>query len=55
MKPKPKMITKDGKPFVTDGYIGTSKFIVINQPSEKTVEALYELYIETALARLNNH
>ncbi|WP_346920632.1 hypothetical protein [Clostridium sp. UBA7339] len=52
MKPTPKMITKNGKPFVTDGYVGNSKFIVMNQPSEKTVMYLNQLYLDTYLASL---
>ena len=44
----PRLIEKDGKYFVTDGYIGTSFFKIAKQPSQRAIDALYDLYIKTA-------
>ena len=46
----PKLIIKEnGVPFVTDGEIGGSKFIVKKQPSKETVQLLHEVFIKNAL------
>ena len=45
-KDKPKLIFRDGKPYVTDGYISGSKFIVTKQPSIEAINKLHEFFIE---------
>ena len=44
---KPKLIIgEDGSPFVTDGEIEGSKFIVKKQPSRETIELLHEFFLK---------
>lgn len=56
----PKLIIKDGKPFVTDGYIGSSKVTIVRQPSMETVEmfnkflAKKEIEARTELQKLRS-
>lgn len=46
----PKLIIKEDRiPFVTDGEIGGSKFIVKKQPSKETVQLLHEIFIKNVL------
>lgn len=45
-KPEPKLIkTKDGR-HVTDGWIGDMYFEVVKQPSNETIDKLYEFFVE---------
>lgn len=47
--PKPKLIIQEnGEPFVTDGYIQGSKFIVKQQPSMEIVDKLHQFFVEQA-------
>lgn len=43
------IILEDGTPFVTDGVIGGSKFIVKKQPSKEAIKLLHEFFIKNIL------
>lgn len=45
---EPQLIIKDGEYFVTDGEIDGSKFIVMKQPSRRTVEYLHNFFADQA-------
>lgn len=46
MRKKPELIrTKEGWK-VTDGWIGDSFFKILKQPSNETVDKLYEFFVE---------
>lgn len=47
-KQAPKLIFKDGQPFVTDGYIDGTRFIVKKQPSMEAINMLHEFFVKQA-------
>lgn len=46
--PKPKLEWKDGKPFVTDGWIMGSRVIIKEQPSIETIKYVNKLFADQA-------
>lgn len=46
--PEPKLEWRDGKPFVTDGYIMGSRMIVREQPSIETIKYVNNMFAEQA-------
>lgn len=53
-KPRPQLIKTDSGWKVTDGWIGSSYFRIIKQPSEKTIKKLHEFFYEVGMEILNN-
>lgn len=48
--PEPELIWKDGKPFMTDGWIDGSRFVVMEQPSSaRPVEYVSKVLAENAI------
>ena len=47
--PEPRLEWRDGKPFVTDGYIMGSKMIVREQPSIETIKYVNNMFAEQAI------
>ena len=45
----PKKIIKDGNVFITDGYIGTTKVIILKQPSIETIEKFNSFLAKKAI------
>lgn len=46
--PKPKLEWRDGKPFITDGWIMGSRVIIKEQPSIETVKYVNKLFADQA-------
>lgn len=46
--PKPKLEWRDGKPFVTDGWIMGSRVIIKEQPSIETIKYVNKLFADQA-------
>lgn len=46
--PKPKLEWREGKPFVTDGWIMGSRVIIKEQPSIETVKYVNKLFADQA-------
>lgn len=46
--PKPRLEWRDGKPFVTDGWIMGSRVIIKQQPSIETIRYVNKLFAEQA-------
>ena len=46
--PKPKLEWRDGKPFVTDGWIMGSRVIIKEQPSIETIKYVNGLFVKQA-------
>lgn len=46
--PKPRLEWRDGKPFVTDGWIMGSRVIIKEQPSIETVKYVNKLFADQA-------
>lgn len=46
--PEPRLEWRDGKPFVTDGWIMGSRIIIKEQPSIKTIEYVNKLFADKA-------
>lgn len=46
--PKPKLEWREGKPFVTDGWIMGSRVIIKEQPSMETVKYVNKLFADQA-------
>ena len=46
--PKPKLEWRDGKPFVTDGWIMGSRVIIKEQPSIETIKYVNGLFAKKA-------
>ena len=46
--PKPKLEWRDGKPFVTDGWIMGSRVIIKEQPSIETIKSVNKLFADQA-------
>lgn len=46
--PKPKLEWRDGKPFVTDGWIMGSRVIIKEQPSIETIKYVNGLFAKQA-------
>ena len=46
--PKPKLEWRDGKPFVTDGWIMGSRVIIKEQPSIETIKYVNGLFSKQA-------
>lgn len=46
--PKPRLEWRDGKPFVTDGWIMGSRVIIKEQPSIETIQYVNKLFADQA-------
>ncbi len=46
--PEPELQWRDGKPFVTDGWIMGSRIIIKQQPSMETIRYANEMFAEQA-------
>lgn len=46
--PKPRLEWRDGKPFVTDGWIMGSRVIIKEQPSIETIRYVNKLFADKA-------
>lgn len=47
--PEPRLEWRDGKPFVTDGWIMGSRIIIKKQPSIETIQYVNGLFVKQAI------
>lgn len=47
--PEPKLEWRDGKPFITDGWIMGSRIIIKKQPSIETIQYINGIFVKQAI------
>lgn len=47
--PEPKLDWRDGKPFITDGWIMGSRIIIKKQPSIETIQYINGIFVKQAI------